>query len=1127
MSDYMYVPFHVHSMQSNGTTNVDSVTNFRDYVKAAKEYGMPALGFSEHGNIFEWLHKKEEIEAAGMKYLHCIEAYITENLHHADCEEPSVEELPEEYEDGQEKCKKTRDNYHCVLIARNYDGVKELNRLVSKSFDRSDGHFYYMPRITIDELITTSDNIIITTACLGGILSRGSSTIKEKFLTFLISNKDRCFLEIQHHDVDEQIKYNKMLYNLSKSTGLRLIVGTDTHALNEDHMKARAILQKAKGVNFADEASWDLTLKTPNGLLAAYKKQHSLPLDVVIEAMQESVKMADMVEPFEVDRKPKYPKLYGNPEEVFRKKIQDGIAYRHIMEKPNFQEYLDRIEYEFDTYKHNDAIDFMLLEEDYKSEMRRRNVRFGYSRGSVSGSIIAYLLGITEVDSIKYNLNFERFMNKERVSLADVDTDWLSEDRKIVKDYLYTKQGLYCCDIVTFNTIALKGAIKDICRGLYKDNISRLPEELKAEVDKWDKQSKKNKNKSSTNAIPYPEELIKKIEKSSIHKEVPFAYLRRAEEVISLFESDEKAARRKYPEIFYYVDLVNGVIVSVGNHPAGCVVSPYPVNEWFGTFTTSTDEYPISMINMKEVDSLNFVKLDILGLDNIGLIYKTCDAAGIPFLTPDNTPPDDVDVWNSIRDDTTMIFQWESPSATAYLKQLFSDSTIEKIRSKNPNFSYMDLLSIGNGAIRPAGDSYREELSKGIYRDNGHKALNDFLAPTLGYLVYQEQIIEFLHRFCGYTMGQADIVRRGFSKKLGTEKFVPTIKSGFIKTMEEEYGVVESKANELIVNFIQVIEDASSYLFSKNHSDPYSWIGYICGYLRYYYPLEFVTTALNIFESKTEKTASIVEYAKKHGIKICPIKFRHSRSQYSFDKSTNSIFKGTASIKYLGSGLAEGLYELRDEKFENFFELLDCIASRKIASKSQIAILIKLNFFEEFGNINALLFYLNVYDEFSGAKQIAKTKLSKFGIPVELVSNCFEKETEKQFRGFDETKFFSIIGTNFHIKKESISEIVKYQQEYLGYIDYINPEMSKVIYVLDVNTKYSPKLTVYSLKNGTTTICKVRKRLFRTKPIEANTIIRVKSTEWEDRYIKNENGESVPVEGEKELWITDYSLINL
>ena len=395
----MYVPYHMHSMLSNGTTNIDSITNFRDYVKVAADCGMPALGISEHGNIFEWLHKKEAIEKAGMKYIHCVEAYITAD----------TDDIPE----------KRRDNYHCVLIAKNYDGVKEINRMTSKSFNRDDCHFYYMPRITFDELYATSDNVIITTACLGGVLHNGDDIVKEQFLTFLANNKHRCYLEIQHHNIEEQIEYNKYLYEISKAIGVPLIVGTDTHALNELQMEGRAILQSAKDVHFDDEDSWDLVFKTPEELLNAYKKQKSLPIDIVKDAMQNSIKMAESIEPFDVDHSAKYPKLYDDSEAVFKEKINQGVVSRGIMSKPNYQEYVDRIHYEYDTYKHNGAIDFMLLEEDYKSEMRKKGVRFGYSRGSVSGSIIAYLLGITDVDSVKYNLNFERFMNKERVSLAD------------------------------------------------------------------------------------------------------------------------------------------------------------------------------------------------------------------------------------------------------------------------------------------------------------------------------------------------------------------------------------------------------------------------------------------------------------------------------------------------------------------------------------------------------------------------------------------------------------------------------------------------------------------------------------------------------------------------------------
>lgn len=1090
-----YTLYHLHSECSNGTTNIDSITKPDEYVKAAQECGMKAMAFSEHGNLFYWKHKKESIEAAGMKYIHAIEAYLTSTLD-----------------------EKVRDNYHCVLIARNYDGVKELNKLISRSSTRkNDNHFYYVPRVSFDELFATSDNIIITTACLGGVLHNGQPHEKEIMLGFLAQNRHRCFLEIQHHNCEEQIEYNKLLYSLSQSLGIPLIAGTDTHALSDLHMDGRAVLQKSKAVKFSNEDAWDLTFKTCDQLIRAYEKQRSLPMDVVYEAIENTNRMADMVEPFKLDYSAKYPKLYADSEGVFKQKINEGVIRRGIKKYPNYPEYVKRIHREFDTYKHNNAIDFMLLEEDYKSEMRRRNVKFGYSRGSVSGSLIAYLLGITEVDSVKLNLNFERFMNKERVSLADIDTDWLSEDRKIVKEYLYSKAGLYCCDIVTFNTIALKGAIKDVCRGLYRDldPRSKLSPKWQKIYDEYWKAAEALNGQGTE--LTMPEDLKEEIDRVSGGNHIKIA-----EEIIELAEIDEEAARKKYPKVFKYVDLVNGCVVSVGNHPAGCVVSPVPVDEWFGTFTSSTDEYPISMLNMKEIDSLNFVKLDILGLDNIGLIYKACDLAGIPFLTPDNTPPDDIDVWNSIRDDTTMIFQWESQSATAYLHQLMSDETIKAIKEKNPNFSYMDLLSIGNGAIRPAGESYRDKLAQGIYQDLGHKALNDFLAPTLGYLVYQEQIIEFLHSFCGYTMGEADVVRRGFAKKTGTDKFIPKIKSGFTATMAEKYGVSQEESEHLIVSFIKVIEDASSYLFSKNHSDPYSWIGYICGYLRYHYPLEFITTALNIFETKEDKTLAIIAYAKKVGIRISPIKFRHSIAKYNFDKETNQIFKGISSIKFMNSIVADELYALRDNHYQNFMHLLCDLRDKTSLNSRQIKILIELDFFEEFGDANTLMAQYTVFDDLDGKRQFKKQAMEEKGIPVDMLRPYADRETDKMFTGVKIRQALIAVSNHIHAPKRSLKGKLDAQTTHLGYIDIVGEQYAGLLVVMSIDTKYSPRAKMYSLRNGTTIDFKIDKKLYGKNKLVVGDIVRILSSKTKPKMRRCEDGTFEEVPNVTERWITNY-----
>ena len=1028
-----YVVYHLHSDLSNGVTNIDSVTKYKEYVEYAKSLGMKAMAFSEHGCVFEWVHKKESIEASGMKYIHAAEVYLTEDSNATE---------------------KHRDNYHCVLIAKNYDGVKELNKLISKSFNRDDFHYYYTPRISFEELFSTSENIIITSACLGGVFGKAENTTKQKFLKFFVSNKDRCYLEIQHHNCEYQIKYNQMIYAISQKTGVPLIAGTDTHCLNNEHVEGRNILQKGKGVFFSDEETWDLTFKTYEELVEAYKKQGSLPEEVYLEAINNTNVMADSIEEFKLDYSKKYPKLYDDSEKVLKEKIVKGIKARGVDKYDNFKEYKEKIQYELETYKHNGAIDFLLLEENYKSALKEQGVSYGYSRGSVSGSVIAYLLGITEVDSIKYDLNFERFMNLERVSLADVDTDWSKKDRYKVREYLFNKEGLYCCDIITFNTIALKGAIKDVGRalGLSVDETQTISDAVYQDENKKD---------------CIDEHFIK-----------------------------------KYPELFKYVDIVKGTIVSIGNHPAGLVVSPYPVDEWFGLCTTKENKNMISQINMKEIDGLSFVKLDVLGLDCVGLINETCDLAGIPRITPDNITFDDIKVWDEIRDDCTMIFQFESSYAGDYIKQLFSDETIFNIREKNNNFSYIDLMSMANGAIRPAGASYREELSNGKYRDNGHEALNDFLAPTLGYLVYQEQIIEFLHKFCGYTMGEADIVRRGFAKKTGTEKFIPKIKEGFNKTMKEKYNVSEEESDKLIESFIQVIIDASSYLFSLNHAVPYSFLGYVVGYLRCYYKLETVTTALNIYNDDNNKCLEILQYAKKHNIELKPVKFGKSGSDYTMDKESNSIYRGINSIKYCNSKIADELLELSNNNYDTFIDLLKDIKEKTSINSKQLTILTSLNFFSDFGKNKYLLNMIDIYDKFATAKVISKNKMESLGISDYHMAKYAEKETKSQYRDIDNNGLIKELCSN--LKNESLDIIsqIKCDLEYLEYTDYKDDNMKDYYWiVVDYKTykeSRKPYCVLRNIKTGEEINTRVKQvKAYERSPFGLFAILKIEAFDYE------------------------------
>lgn len=1011
----IYNVLHLHTDYSNGVTSIDSVTKYESYIKKAKEENMTAIAFTEHGSVFDWYKKKECCEENGLKYIHAIEMYITKTLK-----------------------EKIRDNYHCCMYALNYDGFLELNKLASKSFNRKNGSYYYSPRITVEDLLNTSDNIAITSACLGGFFGKANKELEDVILNFMKENKHRCFLEIQHHNVNSQIRLNKKLYDMHLQTGIRLICGTDTHALNDTHAKGRTILQKAKNIHFDNEDGWDITFKTYDELLTLFNNQDIMPVAKIEECLNNTLVLSNMVEDFSIDKSYKYPKLYDDGLSVLKQKINAGILIRGINKYENYKsEYIPRIKYELDTYIHNGAVDFLLLDEDIKSNMREKGIFPGYSRGSVSGSLIAYIIGMTDVDSIKHNMSFERFMNLERVSLADVDTDWQPNQREVVKDYIYEKEGLYCADIVTFNTVALKGSIRDVCRALYmSDN----------EV--------KNYGKISSFTSKKIEETTK-------------GYLKIADYICSNVEDDEEKMRKEYPEVFEYVDIINGTIVSIGTHPCGTIVSPIPLEEVVGLCSISTCERPVSMLSMKCIDAQNFTKLDILGLDNIQLINETCKLANIERLIPENVP-DDENVWKSIADNNLLIFQWESDSAGAFLKTLLSENTINKIKEKNPNFKYLDLVTMGNGAIRPAGASYRDALARGEFRDNGHEALNNLLASTNGYLVYQEQIIEFLNKFCGYTMGEADIVRRGFAKKTGTEQFIPNIKSGFVKTMKEKYNVESDEAENLIVNFLQIINDASEYLFSLNHSEPYTYIGYICAYLRYYYPLEFLTVALNINMDDHEKTAKIVEYAKNIGINLNNAKFRYSKDGCFFNKETNSIYKGIASIKFLNAKVAEELYSLKDKQFNSFTELLHYIKQNCSANFKQLRILISLNYFSEFGKNKKLLDIIKLYE----------TKLKNKNL----------KEETKQKRLLEIIE----VEKTMENKSLNIKEQIEAEKEYLGYEVTTIAKLPKNVYIVtEIDTKYTPKLRMYNLKEGTVETWKCKKTDMRKEPFGQYSVLKV------------------------------------
>lgn len=1095
MSYNYWVSCHAHTMYSNGSY-FEVVTKPEDYIDYAKRYNLPAVCFTEHGGVQGWIKKKDLVESAGLKYIHGIEAY-------------SVMDLAD----------KNR-GYHTILLAKNYNGVKEINQLSSDSFNRKDGHFYYRPRILFSDLkeAVAHGNIIVTTACLAGPISQNlvdpdmdeeeskrRTEILNCWLDLAKENRDNVYLEVQPHDNVEQARLNNALQNYASAYDLKLIAANDIHAINQEHDRLRKIIKKGKHNGYDNDDQFELWCKTRSEMVDAFTKQGVLTSDNIQKALDATVDIAESVEEFEIDKSHKYPKLYENPEAEFKKRIKHGLIKRGINKLPKDEQnkYVQRVNREYKVYKHNGAIDYMLSHEDIMNAAKEHGAHFGPGRGSVSGSLIAYLCGQTDMDSLKLGLNFERFMNPERISLADIDVDAYKPDQQWIQQWILTNPKWHAASIMTANTYGLKAAIKAVADGM--ERYAGKPAYIQS-----------IRNRIGDDGF-IPTDLY--------------------EEHQQLIDDAKK---------------VVGVIDSFGRHAAGIVIDTNTIDDTMGTQTISGWDYKVSQIAMTEIESRRWVKYDVLGLDNIGLISRAAELAGIPFPTPDSDFIDfeDEKVWNSMREDNIGVFQMEGERAGKLLKDMLSPATIKKIRSNEAgkDVKYMDLLSLVNAAQRPSGASYVDAVTHGKFKDNGHPALNKFLAPTLGELVYQEQILNFLVDFCGYSAGRADVIRRGIGHKIKSvmDEEVPKIKDAFINTMITKYNDTKEHAEKIANDFIQVFMDAANYGFSINHSMAYSYIGYISTWLRYYYPLEWCTAAFQIWDGKQDKLNKVVRFAKSHGISLKPVKFRKSKGLYYMDKQDKIIYEGTASIKGGSKDNGDDLYLLRDRHYDFFSELLldifehksvilddkECPLSRmylefdddkianidqslnkylkkvKVLTKTKVAInrrslvnLILLDFFDEFGNNLKLK---KVFDYF----------------------NKNYKPNNKRFLGKAKA-FRKCVAYEQQIDNDKLPLIDQLSNELnlLGRCQTNNENLpAQYAFISDVVERSNKvQVTLYSVKRGVEAKAFIAKRTYNILKLAKGQLIKINRTSTRRK--------NVMVDGhwrksnDSDLWVDDYVII--
>ena len=1062
-----YVTYHLHTELSL----LDSCTNYKLYVDKAKELGQTAICFTEHGNIYNWVEKKLYCEENGIKYLHGCEVYLTRAL------------LVDNDNGDQVKI---RDNYHTILIAKNYAGLQELNTLIDLS--TQDDHFYYKPRLSFEEFKNISNNIIKISACLASPLNK----LRDEGLI-----KYYDYLEVQPHvNSEDQKEYNQWLYQMSIKHNKPLIAGTDTHSINKYKSECRSILQKAKHIEFTNEDEFDLTYKSYEELVEMFWMQESLPENVYLEAIENTNVMAASVEDFELDKSFKYPKLYENEEKVFKQRInkmyQDKLKKGIISNDPK---YVKQIREEMRVFKKIGMVGFMLFMSELVCWCWDNNIPIGFCRGSVGGSVIAYITDIIDVDPIVWNTVFSRFCNEHRTEIGDIDIDIAPSQRHLVYEHIIDKFGIdKTAYILAIGTISDKGTIDEIGRAL-SDKWTKNNAEYQAEYLKMcDKIAEFSKNDDQYGIWVTEQCGYTRLAAIRDSNENPYS-LTNIAHIKKEYEENPEETKKKYPDIFYYFDGLVNTAISQSMHPAGIVVAPLTLPDNYGTFWQ--DGKRIMSINMEEIHEVSLVKYDLLGLKNVEIIKDCCALAGIPYPRSHTVNWEDNKVWDDIVTSPVGIFQFESQ---------FAFDSLKKFKPRRVND-----LSLVNAALRPSGTSYRDRLLGGEVNKNPSELIDELLGPNRGFLVFQEDTIAFLQNICGLSGGDADNVRRAIGRKQKDrlEAAMPQILDGYCKMSPKARDVSEQEAKE----FLQIIEDSSNYQFGFNHSTGYSMIGYVCAMLRYYYPEEFVAAYLNNANNEDD-IRNGTELARLKAISINPIKFRYSGARYTVDKRNHALYKGCESVKFLNSDVSDTLYTMKDMQFNSFIDMLKVFPG----NSRQREILIKLGYFEEFGGSAKLLKICDFYDNYYGKKILKKDKLA---LPMDLVQKYAVSETEKQYR-FDPESMEMLLNEvidNIPDEELPLNERLDAEREYLGYISYTDPNLRDTGLVLSIDTKYSPKLSVYMLATGETITYKLQKMLYQKKPFDSGAVIRFYAEERQKSRKVDGKWEKID---EYEPWITNY-----
>ena len=874
-----FTHLHVHTEYSL----LDGSNKIKEYVKRVKELGMDSAAITDHGVMYGVIDFYRAAREAGIKPILGCEVYVAPNSR-----------FDKELTGGEDRY------YHLVLLAENNTGYANLMKIVSRGFTEG---YYYKPRVDMEVLQTYHEGIIALSACLAGEVQRYivkglHEEAKKAALKYeACFGKGNFFLEMQDHGIPEQKLVNTELLKLSKETGIELVVTNDVHYTYKEDVDSHDILLCLQtGKKLADE---DRMRYVGGQYYVKSEEEMKALFPYAWEAVENTQRIADRCHveiEFGVTKLPKFEVPEGYDSWTYLNKLcSDGLAERygdeHAPAGSTGQTLRERLDYELNVIRTMGYVDYFLIVWDFINYAKEHGIPVGPGRGSAAGSIVAYCLKITNIDPIRYQLLFERFLNPERVSMPDIDVDFCFERRQEVIDYVGRKYGAdKVVQIVTFGTMAARGVIRDVGRVMdmpyaFVDSIAKMiPNELNITIDK---------------ALDMNPEFK------------------------SLYSSDDR--------VHHLIDMckrLEGLPRNTSMHAAGVVICQKSADE-FVPLSRGSDGSIVTQFTMTTLEELGLLKMDFLGLRTLTVIQNAVNMiekdTGV-HIDVDHIDYDDKKVLESLgTGKTDGVFQLESTGMKNFMKELRPQS--------------LEDVIAGISLYRPGPMDFIPKYIRGKNNPDSITyacpQLEPILAPTYGCIVYQEQVMQIVRDLGGYTLGRSDLVRRAMSKK--KQAVMEKERANFVYGNEEEGvpGCVSRGIDEKTASGIyDTMMDFAKYAFNKSHAACYAVVAYQTAYLKYYYPVEFMAALMTSVIDNPKKVAEYILVCRNMGIEILPPDINEGESGFSV--SGSSIRYALTAIKSVGRPVITAVVEERKERgpFLNLQDFVNRITDKDVNKRA-------------------------------------------------------------------------------------------------------------------------------------------------------------------------------------------------